>query len=248
MTVPEREEAHKSWTLFFAACDVPIHLIEHPLFLRAVRSICPSYKPPSATCIKNRYINELVVDDTTLLRAELDDEKIWVSADGSENNSKETVIHILATGTFSTRLIEQIYHKPGTKITAERIHQDLIDCREGYFDKYGVDITYGAYLHDNENTEKKVGKLFRESEKRGDGGCGPHGCNKLNNYVFLDDEWDESLKESNVVLTKLGRGKIKGIVDQNIRRSRIEKTLLDDDNDGIFIRKPELLVSKTMII
>ena len=130
MTVSEKECAHKSWALFFAVCDVPIQLIEHPLFLNAVRLLCSTYKPPSATCIKDRYINELVEDDTALLRTELDDEKIWVSADGSENNAKETVIHILATGSFGTRLIDQIYHKPGTKITAERIHRDLIDCRE----------------------------------------------------------------------------------------------------------------------
>eukprot|EP01084_Bolivina_argentea_P310273 536860_1 len=241
VTKIEKEKAHKSWAKFYAVCDVPMDLIEHPLFKAACRSLRPTYQPPSTSCLKSRYIDELVQEDDELLKEEIDGQKIYVGADGSENNSKDSVIHIIGTGDFGSRLINQIYHKPGVKIGADQIHKDIIETRENFFDEHGIDIEYAAYVHDNENTEKATGRKFTETEGRGNFGCGPHGVNKTNHYIFLDEEFKAAQKEIDELLSKLNKGRIRSILSQNIRRSRIEKDILKNDKNGIYHRNANLL-------
>ena len=123
-------------------------------------------------------------------------------ADGSENGGKQSVIHIVATGDFGgicARLIDIVYPAAGQKVTAEYIYTCLDDTRNGFFDKYGCDLDYGGYFHDNENTEKAVGRLFVQNESRGDAGCGSHGVNKLNNYIFLDPAYESESRKLNKV-------------------------------------------------
>eukprot|EP01083_Nonionella_stella_P056480 148701_1 len=228
MTNEEKHNAHMAFTRLFTVCDIPFHIVSHPLFEAACHSIRPQYNPISETCMKERYVKELDREDDQFLQDELDGKKIFVSADASENGTKESVMHVLATGEFGTRVLDIIYHKPG-KIGADTIHLDILKTRDQFFEKHGVDIEYGAYLHDNEITEKSVAASFVESEGRGECGCGPHGFNKFNNYVFLDEEYEAFMKRISHFISKINKGRIRAFLVRNIRRRRIELRLLKND-------------------
>ena len=120
-------------------------------------------------------------------------------ADGSEDGAKHPVVHIIGSGQFGSRIINIINPKAGTKMDAEYIYNALCRTRDGWFDAHGIDLLYGCYFHDNENTEKAVGKLFVEHENRGDAGCGPHGINQLNKYLFLNEQYSEQSKSMDQV-------------------------------------------------
>ena len=112
----ERKIAHEQWARFFVVCNVPLSLFDHPLFKIACKSLRPSYEPPSSTTVTDTWCPLLCKEDDDALKEEIDGKKIWVSADGSDNRSKDPVVHILGTGHFGTRL----YRNKWVKINRNR--------------------------------------------------------------------------------------------------------------------------------
>eukprot|EP01084_Bolivina_argentea_P055407 101595_1 len=62
--------------------------------------------------------------------------------------------------------------------TAAKIIEYLKKTRKKLLENKQIVIIYGGYIHDNENKEQLVGRLFKDEFKCGEGGCGPHGFNK----------------------------------------------------------------------
>ena len=243
MTGAEKDYSNKCWTEFFTVCGVKFALLQHPLFIKACKSLRPSYDPVCPKTAKLSYVKKLVNECNDEIKNVMNDKKIWVQCDGSENGQKEGVIHIIGSGTFGTRLINIIYHKPGAKVGADQIISDLENTRLSLLNGLGIVVHFGGYLHDNENTEKAVGRKFVEKYKRGHAGCGPHGYNKTMDYIFQFADFLIIYTNTNMIVRYFSVGKIRSICDEYITKKRIRKSLLLSDKTRDICSDLEILDS-----
>ena len=123
---PEIEYANKCWTEFFAVGKVHFKLMEHPLFAKACHSLRTSYNPITAKTATTNYVKKLKEENDEELKQCMNNSKIWVQCDGSENGQKQGVVHLIASGKFGTRLIGIKYHKRGQKVSADVLISELI--------------------------------------------------------------------------------------------------------------------------
>eukprot|EP00483_Globobulimina_turgida_P012443 UN12466 len=177
-TKQEEKRSNEYFTEWFTVCGVAYAQFEHPLFIRAVRSLRPSYLPPTASTATTTYIDILIKKEDIALRQELDGKMLQIMADGSNDGGKHPLVHIVSVCDIGARLLAIIHHEPGKKLVAGVMIEDLKQTKTAMC-KSGVDISYGCYIHDNENTEKLIGKKFVQEFNREQVGCGPHGLNKI---------------------------------------------------------------------
>ena len=129
MTGLEKEYSHKCWTKFFTVCGVRYKLLQHPLFIKACKSLRPSYDPICPKTSKKTYVKKLREECDKDIKTVMNDKKICVQCDGSENGQKEGVVQIIGSCTFGTRLIGLLYHKSGAKVGADQLISDLEETR-----------------------------------------------------------------------------------------------------------------------
>ena len=87
MTLEEKESVSKAWAKAWVVCQLLIEQLSRPLIIDAMRKTSRGvYTPPSITNLKNRFISNLAEEDEKLMEEEIDGQKAWASADGSESS------------------------------------------------------------------------------------------------------------------------------------------------------------------
>ena len=161
----------------------------------------------------------------------LPEESVIIFSDGSDDNDKEKVQHILVGGRFGAHILNIIYHSAEICIDVKRLIDDVEDTKNELKDELKMDIDLAAYVHDNENKDKAAARLFCDKYAREDYGCAAHGWNKVNEQLFKRFPELRVIKNLLIdVIKRVNKGNVRDILSKNILFDRIKRRMLKKES------------------